>query len=191
MKKATHSGTCQVCGALQKLPNGKLSKHGYTTRWGFFEGVCWGADHEPFELSKDLIEEAIERATQGAKNNRAEAKKRERMTDPNDVWHDVYLNCERVTKHGRVSMVGRKFKSGTHGDEVAFIYQDRHFVRREDFTVLHDWRMRTVEDAVKQMNAERAGYLRHVAEQQDEYVKWQQQRIKDWKPHPEQLKPVK
>jgi hypothetical protein len=59
MAKATHSGTCQVCGCFQKLPNGDLSKHGYTTRWGFFEGVCMGSHNKPFEQSTDLIEKAI------------------------------------------------------------------------------------------------------------------------------------
>ena len=40
--KATHDGECQLCGRMQKLPDGRLAKHGYTTRWGFFQGVCPG-----------------------------------------------------------------------------------------------------------------------------------------------------
>lgn len=54
--KATHQGTCQVCGAAQKLPNDLLSLHGYTVEHSFFEGVCKGAKNLPFELNKDLIE---------------------------------------------------------------------------------------------------------------------------------------
>jgi hypothetical protein len=61
-RKATYSGTCQVCGSLQLLPSGLLSLHGYTTRWGFFSGICHGAKNLPFEQDKSLIEEAIERA---------------------------------------------------------------------------------------------------------------------------------
>ena len=58
--KATHKGECQLCGRTQLLPSGQLSKHGYTTRWGFFSGVCSGAHHLPFELSCDLIDGALE-----------------------------------------------------------------------------------------------------------------------------------
>src|SRR4051794_30940036 len=60
--KATHTGHCQVCGSFQKLPAGVLSKHGYTTRWGFFSGICNGAGHLPFEQSCDLICAAIKSA---------------------------------------------------------------------------------------------------------------------------------
>jgi len=58
-RKSTHSGTCQICGKLQKLPYGLLSKHGYMTRWGFFEGTCYGAENKPFEESCAMIQDAI------------------------------------------------------------------------------------------------------------------------------------
>ena len=58
---ATHEGSCQICGRQQKLPGNVLSKHGYTTRWGFFSGVCPGASYEPFEVSCDLIARYVER----------------------------------------------------------------------------------------------------------------------------------
>ncbi len=55
MTKATHNGECQVCGRRQKLPNGRLSKHGYTKRWGFFQGVCPGAGNLPYEQSCEFL----------------------------------------------------------------------------------------------------------------------------------------
>lgn len=61
MAKATHIGHCQVCGSRQKLPNGLLAKHGYTVDYGFFNGVCFGAGHLPFEQSKDLVVQDIAR----------------------------------------------------------------------------------------------------------------------------------
>lgn len=57
--KATHSGHCQACGRLQKLPNGKLSKHGYTVEHGFFSGVCRGTNYLPFEQSCDQVRRYI------------------------------------------------------------------------------------------------------------------------------------
>lgn len=52
MKKATHNGTCQVCGALQALPDGKLSKHGYDVEFHYFRGVCPGAAFMPLEQDR-------------------------------------------------------------------------------------------------------------------------------------------
>jgi hypothetical protein len=51
----THRGTCQACGAVQAvMVKGLLAKHGYTVEWGFFNGVCAGADRLPLEVNKDL-----------------------------------------------------------------------------------------------------------------------------------------
>lgn len=59
MAKATHSGNCQVCMNNQKLPNGELSKHGYTTKWGFFAGTCDGSHNLPYEKSCELVKRSI------------------------------------------------------------------------------------------------------------------------------------
>jgi len=49
---STHTGTCQACGRRQAvhINTGKIAKHGYTTDYGYFAGVCGGADHLPLEL---------------------------------------------------------------------------------------------------------------------------------------------
>jgi hypothetical protein len=54
--KATHKGTCQVCGRAQAHFKGTIAKHGYTVDWGFFNGVCAGAEHQPLEQDKALTE---------------------------------------------------------------------------------------------------------------------------------------
>ena len=57
--KATQIGTCQICGSVQKLPNGRLAKHGYTVEYGWgFNGVCNGSEKLPFEISKEYAESA-------------------------------------------------------------------------------------------------------------------------------------
>lgn len=63
MAKATHKGNCQWCGSLQKLPNHRLSKHGYTKKYNFFMGTCKGAEHPPLQESCNLTEESIEWAS--------------------------------------------------------------------------------------------------------------------------------
>jgi len=58
--KATQIGTCQICGSAQKLPNGRLAKHGYTVEYGWgFNGVCNGSGKLPFEISKEYAEESL------------------------------------------------------------------------------------------------------------------------------------
>ena len=58
-KKATHYGTCQLCGSLQKLPGGVLATHGYQIEWHQFHGICRGTGFAPFEKSKRLALEQI------------------------------------------------------------------------------------------------------------------------------------
>jgi hypothetical protein len=49
---STHTGTCQACGRRQAvhINTGMIAKHGYTTDYGYFNGVCGGSDHLPLEL---------------------------------------------------------------------------------------------------------------------------------------------
>ena len=56
-EKATHTGTCQVCGHEQALPGGELSKHGYDVTFHYFRGVCPGASHLPLEQDRKLADE--------------------------------------------------------------------------------------------------------------------------------------
>lgn len=60
--KATHNGTCQCCGNSQAV-NPFLAKHGYTVDFGFFNGVCMGADHAPLEESRVLCDSVCEQLT--------------------------------------------------------------------------------------------------------------------------------
>lgn len=59
-KKATHTGTCQSCGRRQKLPGGRLSKHGYTVDWGYFNGICSGAEHKPLEEDRTILDRTVQ-----------------------------------------------------------------------------------------------------------------------------------
>jgi hypothetical protein len=58
--KATHIGTCQLCGCTQMLPSGRLAKHGYSVDYGYgFVGTCIGSGELPFEVSKDFIVKVV------------------------------------------------------------------------------------------------------------------------------------
>lgn len=67
-RKATHNGTCQACGAVHAVnaKTGRLAKHGYTVKWGYFDGVCMGADELPMEHDTEVAERVIESLNQQA-----------------------------------------------------------------------------------------------------------------------------
>jgi hypothetical protein len=57
--QATHRGTCQACGRAQAYYKGAIAKHGYTVQWGYFHGVCRGAEALPLEQDKSITEATI------------------------------------------------------------------------------------------------------------------------------------
>lgn len=179
--KATHAGHCQVCGARQMLPGGTLAKHGYTTRWGFFSGVCSGSGHLPFEQDTSLIEQAVARALAQAESLRQEAARIEAISDPNDVYDDVYHSGEL----GRF-MVGYHEHHGrleTRGIQAHFIYKygDKEMVYNTTQVATTPERLAQV---AKVCNGHAANRRLAAAKQADEYVAWQRSRIKDWQPKP-------
>lgn len=64
-----NTGTCPICGKNVKMDaTGKLVAHGFTIRYGFQEGNCFGVGYEPVEVSPvgmvdyaKVLEEAIDR----------------------------------------------------------------------------------------------------------------------------------
>jgi len=197
--KATHDGTCQVCGSFQKLPGNVLSKHGYTKEWGFFNGVCWGAGHKPFEVSKDLIEQAIARATENLEETRKESAelKAGKLAEGNKAFAHVY--------HESMS---RRTRSGYSWDLVTVLAEDKTSTSDPDFKWTKYYyetenarrqRMEAHEihngyygehsephslDTVRvSMNVKYAeSVLDKRASQLVDYINWQRERIKDWKP---------
>lgn len=185
--KATNQGHCQVCGRLQRLPDGVLAKHGYTAKWGFFAGVCWGSQHKPFEESIALIEEAIKRARETAKGLRAQADAVEGSCERvwiNEfvrsthryVWRELPIGDVSFDEFGNISYVdldGKPKHVRTHTSR----YQRTH--------------EQVIEAAIGSLNKERALDLRNLAAEHEKYVQWQLGRIEGWRPHPEKLIPVK
>jgi len=52
-----NTGTCSVCGRNVKLNSfGKIVDHGYTIRYGFQEGNCFGVMYAPIEVSSEGAE---------------------------------------------------------------------------------------------------------------------------------------
>jgi hypothetical protein len=65
-----NTGTCACCGQNVKLDGGRIVMHGYTIRWGFQSGACFGVGFRPIEVS----DEGLRAALQGFENSLAAAR---------------------------------------------------------------------------------------------------------------------
>jgi hypothetical protein len=117
MKKATHTGECQICGNTQALPSGLLSKHGYTVNWGFFHGVCSGHGKQPFELSCDDIALVVEQVR--AQLAKTQAERHELLTGPVSYWVREITTRSWVRFSDLVAANAHtETKTNRHGNEV-------------------------------------------------------------------------
>jgi hypothetical protein len=48
-----NTGTCSCCGMNVKLKDGKIVQHGYTIKYGWQSGVCFGRGYVPIEVSPE------------------------------------------------------------------------------------------------------------------------------------------
>lgn len=213
--KATHSGTCQIYGRFQKLPGGVLSLHGYTTQWGFFNGICPGSTYKPFEQSTDRIEMAIASAEKDAADldARSAALKAGELTEDGTAMYGVY----RPARYGSGM---RKIQGGTSWEPVRVNREDKSAkyeghdeYKWAEFTYeptispeevrksaygqkieignygLHGSDFPTVDAVRVAMNTKYAErHLDSRAADLRRYCAWQRDRIKNWKPS--ELKPV-
>lgn len=205
--KATHDGTCQVCGNYQKLPGGNLSKHGYTKQWGFFSGTCWGAENLPFEQSKDLIDLSIARAKQSLADTEAEsaALKAGRQFEDGKAWAHVYVGYAgrgRNQSPYRWTLVNvvREVVAYNDGDGkreyVKFHYEHEQTesfsgkkrMEKTEVNVPNKWNEKeekfdliSLEEANTHCNM---GYAKSeldtMAASLRRYIAWQEDRIKNW-----------
>ena len=90
--KATHTGHCQICNNIHKVDptTGLLADHGYTVKYGFFMGSCYGARFQPIETSRNRIQDAITDAQQyvAIKNEKID---RLQSEENRTVYLDMYI----------------------------------------------------------------------------------------------------
>jgi hypothetical protein len=171
--KATHTGTCQLCGRAQKLPNGRLSLHGYEVKWSQFVGDCNGSRALPYELSRDLIDAAIASAQREALALRADADVQAARTDV--VWVQHYV---KATWQARKSSQRWIPIDIANVDIKARAYEyegKRHQVGRYSANLQAE------------CNEARAHSLRTRAAGLEEYAAWLIERNKNWQARPEKL----
>ena len=175
MSKATHSGSCQICGRVQKLPGNVLSLHGYTTRWGFFEGTCPGSKHSPFETSCALIKTYRDNAVVNAAMSRelaaAHLQGEGRLEAEQRVKEGRY-GVTRILRAVTLSPVETVYQSGWVGHSSLLTFPDGSTESDRD----------TVEGKAKSLHASSARRASQRAAQLEEYAAWQTERLQNWKP---------
>lgn len=172
MAKATHTGECQLCGRTQKLPNGKLSTHGYTKQWGFFQGVCPGSNHLPYELDAQLLE-------------RAELSARDRYNQLSALALQWARESEKVAFEARGEYGKSRhwiFVSPADVRDGRVYYKDVFGREQSEF---HGC---SPVGAAKQLNERYSRHLGRQAEQNLQYANWLMIRRKAW--FPRELQPV-
>ena len=193
--KATHMGSCQACGSYQKLPNNKLSLHGYDVKWGFFNGICRGSGELPYEQSFGLIEKFIAQA-QGDKD--AILKNIETLRQPAAApkgWYHEYRSDTKSRRSGyywrevEIEQERVEYESSIPGHANFYTvnrYKDYLGNMKKFDTYEYT---KTVLEVATGMNAK---YIEQAlmprVEQLDRYIVWQKQRIAEWKLT--ELKPV-
>jgi hypothetical protein len=190
MAKATHIGTCQCCGNQQKLPNGVLSKHGYTVEHGWFEGTCYGSGHKPFEQSTDLIDYLIEVAGQKCDELRREIDRWENETEVVRRHDYIRGNYSRGERSRHVWNDVNVLTIADDEDRPRYVYEDRAEKLRHDSYLRINWDAEDKSRAahVRYANSAWLNTLKGKLENTEQYINWQKHRVATWKPA--ELKPI-
>ena len=180
--KATHIGSCQACGNVQKLPGGRLSLHGYDVRWHFFNGVCRGAKELPYEQSFDLIEKFIEQAQD---NKTAVEAQIEQLNQPNRngiAWVHEYYEADATHRSGYRWRQAEIIQEQKPLDEGRFYTVEYYVDHKEKHHRIDRGYNLTIWQVADILNAV---YIKQVLQPRvDEltrYIGWQKQRIAEWK----------
>jgi hypothetical protein len=179
------------------LPSGHLAKHGYTVRWGFFEGVCPGSDRLPFEQSTDAIEDAVQHVRSDIIATESEIARYEDLSDPvNDgsaVWVQVYTDEYRWVKarlHDFTtdsttyapSQISRC--SFTTVEEFRNRRGEQKPITKSIEAYSDAWKMHDIREWARYLNRKFAAQLVKRNESRRQWLVWQQERVAKWAPAP-------
>lgn len=59
-------GICQCCGREQAVQRGRMAKHGYTVKDGWFEGVCTGHNYLPMQQDRTIADSIVAQVREDA-----------------------------------------------------------------------------------------------------------------------------
>lgn len=178
MNKATHRGHCQVCNAIQKLPDNLLAAHGYRVEQrgfgGWFSGTCRGSHNLPFERDKRLVDESITNALSLADLKRAHAKDlTDKPADPAKCM--IHHYSKRLWQYMWVEAALLPGTDAEHpGFHPRYDYNGEQHVMRNSF--------RDLQQAAEHQKGNYISHLESEAKKLDGYVVMQRKRLESWRP---------
>ena len=185
MAKATHQGECQICGRIQALPKGKLSKHGYTVDFAYFNGVCAGARALPFEQSKDLIAVEVEKAERYIDDQKSKITqlRAENTSGQTSGWFHEYVSATWEYRHSYYRWVRVNY----YEKEGSLVFDTP--TTKGIFTNRYAGMGQNIEENIKVGNDKLALFNEKKIEGTRQWIKWQNDRMENWQPR--ELTPIK
>lgn len=181
--KATHKGECQICGTVQKLPNGKLANHGYTVQWSKFQGTCPGSLELPYEQSCDLLKDRLPHVKREVEEMSAYYESLlQPATEPCShvkVYlselrlYDWYKACLTVVKQ-------RNEASGYEWHEIHATYQSKGKNKTEKLDLDYVLKSLSLLEIATVLNKQYATEYYKEINYTLSYLKWVQDRITNW-----------
>lgn len=186
--KATHQGHCQACIATQKLPDGRLAKHGYVVAgYGFFNGVCMGSGHKPLEQDKTIVERSIVWAQDMIVKVKADIDKVGAEKGFHFAWYHSYIQASWKNRRSRyvweycpVAVVGLKY---AHRDEYyreGYVYTSEGAIPASR----HSIHAKTTQELCDALNAKYIESRQRDIKELERYIADQKYRIKTWHAQP-------
>lgn len=175
------------------LPGGTLSNHGYTRKWGFFNGICAGAGHQPFELSKDRIAGAVadvEKTIAEVEARIAELENLDSETNGKaEAWNHTYKQSgiytwEKVPVSNLTSRTYSEGGSTHYSAEITVTSWRNPQQPKQESIQAYDaaWKLPTIRHWVHFLNCKFAKSLRQDNSGRRDWVRWQQGRMENWAP---------
>lgn len=167
---AKHFGHCQICGRQHKVTGMRIATHGYTIRYGWQMGACWGSRGQPYELSNGMLMEGIERARNYIASTEEQIAKL--VADPLEdgkVFAAVSINYERQMRYVTLALNEKgRVEARDHAGKVARLYSITAAT--------------TVGAVARQLADAHIVTLRHAITQSLESIHFMQARYDAWKP---------
>lgn len=177
--KATHRGTCQLCGRAHKIDTkyGTVAKHGFTKEHGFFNGTCRGSDNKPLEVSCALLREYVEQHWPADAAQLREYAGRIRSGETAikiEVYAGSPFGAKRVEELVRI-------EPGKYGGWNA-VTKDYNGVATVCDRALGAYRQRTADEVWAKLRDRKAREIEFRAEQIEKHVERMRPLIENWQP---------
>lgn len=185
--KATHKGECQFCEKVQKLPNGRIAKHGYTVVDSVFANTCLGSELLPYNQSRKEITTQLIPAVQNIVT-KLQTRIKDIETETRFCYDKIYYPEIRVYCWTKGEILERANAGDTSwtGKQFEFLVDDKfkpvpyHVL----YHVLFDMEFPTVETVVRYFNQK---YIKHLqaqlAECERTLIRFQN-RVETWEEKP-------